>query len=259
VLESAFRLQGSPRGGMLREITEAPIAFNGDESGYFQSLCAHYSTELRARIPVTPNEVREKNIRAINAIQKERLRNSGVAPGDFEEGTRRLNIYFRTGSDGRVQMDPLEFGVITWILNWYVHEGRSRAFNALSLVSRLKGDYPDFIHSFSPAIEYLDVTGEAFNRACSVGANTLHLTHGSTVENKYGSIPILGRSTREDSVVMERCSDYVPLMLYYPEGQRPHNRDITLNERDFSGSFRSVMEETIRAVKALEDKILEEI
>lgn len=250
----------SPRlyGTTANEVARAPFQFDGDEERYFTSLCAYYSEELRAHMPVVQEKERNNNVRAVNAHQARFLRERSQPEIEINPNVRRLNLYYRTGSDGRAQMDPFEFAMITWILNWYIHEGHSRVFNALSLVSRLEGNYPHIVHSFSPKIEYLNVRGEEFHKACAIGANTIHLTHGTTIENEYGSVPILGQSSREDSVIMDTCTNYIPLQLYYPEAQRPNNRDLKLGETDFSGSFTTVMIETIRAVQALEESMLAE-
>lgn len=250
-----------PEGALLRgtleaEIGRAPFSFEGSETGHFVSLCRHYSEKLRTGMPKVSEGKRKAAIRAVNMRQAAELRALKGEHIDFDKDTRRLNLYFRTGSDGRTQMDPFEFGIMVWILDWYVHQGHSRVFNQLSVVSRLENDYPHFIHTFSPRTRYLNVRGEEFQRACAVGANTMHLTHGSVIENQYASIPIIGQSTREDSVAMQNCREYVPLRLYYPEGQRPNARDIELGETDYSGSFEGIMNETIRAVRQLEDTML---
>lgn len=244
------------RSVLQQEIQAAPIRFTGDEQRYFEALCSHYSKELRAFLPIVSEKVRRKNIRKVNERQAALLQEKGLGDVQINKKARELLLYYRTGSDGRTQMDPFEFVVITWILNWYIQTGRSQVFNRLGIVSRLENNYPHEVHAFSPKIMYHNVRGEEFKRTCSIGANTIHLTHGTSTENEYASVPILGQSSREDSVVMKSCPDFVPLQLYYPEGQRPHNRDIQLGEEDHSGSFRTIMSETIRAVRSLEERML---
>ena len=183
---------------------------------------------------------------------------NGVAEKIPDKQKRKLVLYFR-GEGGSQQMDPFEFLVSAWAAHQYVTEGRSEVYNEVVLVSRCPEMYPKAIHILCPDIEYLDVSGNSFKRICSLGANTVHFTHGTSIENQFGSTPVLGLPIQLDGQRIDKIQDFVSLQLDYFKNNMEAIRDRTpQNPADYSGSIPGIIQETLRAIHESEQAMLEE-
>jgi hypothetical protein len=134
------------------------------------------------------------------------------------------------------------------------------------IVSRTSENYPKFIEKRFKNIDYRDVSGDDFITQSSIFANIILFNTGSINEqiNKY-SIPIIPVTTKYHEFwdpSFENKSVILNL-LYYCDDEKKFipNFDNNLEffkKFDRGNSISNVMEEIIRAVKELENKMLSE-
>ena len=239
---------------IYREIEAAnnDVPYEAPPLEILEGLCNQFGRNILDQYEVQGGEQRSQNIALVNEHQQDWLVQNGNDTEIPDKQKRRLVLYYR-GSQilggQQQQMDPFEFLVATWAVQKYISEGRSSLYNEVAIVSRAPGDYPKEIHSLCPGVEYLDVGGDAFKRACSVGANTIHFTHGTSIENQFGSVPIIGLPIQLDSHRIGQVDTYVPLQLDYFKNNSEAQRDRTPdNPSDHSGSIPGIIQEVLRAV-----------
>lgn len=207
------------------------------------------------------------NIKTYNSEeQKERdaVFEKAFAKLEANPEKRDLVLYFRSKRgdiEGSSQVDPVEFGMAFWILNYYIQNGYSKIFNGLKIVSRTGNAYPQWIQDQYPETQYSDAQGNQFLVESAVGANCIHFSEGLPEQAFYGSMPILGVSARRRKKKMKNLgpNDYVRLFLDYNK-DLASIRDIYLEDPipPQNGSFANVMTEILRAIQELEEKMIDE-
>ena len=189
------------------------------------------------------------------------------------EGPRRsLVLYFRRETleetdfywDHTIQMDYFEFGLICCALYDYIYNGYSNTFNDLRVVSRNPYIYPYFIHKLCPKLTYHNSRGSAFIEQTCVGANTVHLIHGTVPDNNTGTIPIYSNQMLLND---NRLNDkYVHLPLSYDKKNSQDCVDVNSEYIDIKKAYSikdpvanhnidSIIKCVISSVKELEHEI----
>jgi hypothetical protein len=219
---------------------------------------SHLKKEFETKIS---KKQRETNCLEINSKQSKKLNIEGQIPKK-----RELVLYYRKSINNiERQMDDFDFMVICFILDKYIQNENSKVFTNIVIVSRVSEQYPKFIEKRFKNIEYRDVSGNDFRTQSSIFANTILFNTGSINEqiDKY-SIPIIpftNKFHQSWSSNFENKSVILNL-LYYCDDEKNFipNFDKNLEffkKFDRGNSISNVMGEIIRAVKELENKMLE--
>lgn len=210
---------------------------------------------------LVPETERAENASVVNGAQEQFLKERGLQISMPFKTDRNLVLYFR--EEGWRQMDGFLFCFNYLICKWLVEEsGLSRVFNRVQVVSRKHDKYPKTLHELGLAEhDYLKITGEKFEERTSVGANTVHFTHGTEHGHRYRSTSILGTGTRTDSRKMKSLGmNYVPLPLYYfkENGEAINDQHLEKKEGDFSADLCGTLRVMTQAVRDLETHMLED-
>lgn len=286
----------------IKPVFDSPV-FDFKSMNYkekFFKLCELFSIDIKKDFDNFPSDIRAKNIKQVNDKQikdilksrkankllKDILREDENSERKVSVIDRNLVMYFRRTRDGEEEVDYLEFSIMYYILNWYIKSGKSKIFNKLSIVSRIKDAYPhylnylfqDFVKIKTESREdrrILILNGDdhisQFEFSSSLGANIIHLADGGYDDlSKNCSIPIVTEAFRhlEKSfhIFTRIKSNYVIMdgIFYDKFNDHAFNnmntiKEVFLGSRDRNtGNFITLMETVLKAVALLEDKMIKD-
>ncbi len=249
----------------VRQALQNGVVNDGDfPFAAMQSILNYYATqtpiihqlETRGK---TASQLRIANAQAVNHEQDKYLQLNNVEH-NTDQNHRTLVLYFRNESGP--QMDYGAFSASAYALHWYIAHGYSPLFDKIKIVSRTTNQYPQYLHLVAPEIEYDPCRGGDFFKACSIYANTIHYTHGTPIEHKYGSVPILSKSIRIDGNKVPTGYDCIPLCLHHFQKNGEMGRSMQsklAHEPEHQLSFTGIMDASLRAVTTLEKRLLAEV
>jgi hypothetical protein len=254
----------------------------------FHKLCDIFSSDIKSKFKVFPQNIRDENIKLVNDKQvKDLIESSRSISKIFEENNKKklelknrsLVLYFRRRDDGQKQVDYLEFSIMYYIIDWYVNNGYSKLFNNVSVVSRKINKYPQYLNFLFKNFNYLSVTDddksnvENFVFVSSIGANIIHFVDGDYWKHiMYCSTPIVSESvkySRFDSVKYDLIKQNKGIMMkgiFYDKFNENIKNNLSVREKIFSrhhrdkntGDFYKLMNTILTSVVGLEDKILKD-
>ncbi|NQZ84741.1 MAG: hypothetical protein HRU03_03400, partial [Nanoarchaeales archaeon] len=161
-----------------------------------------------------------------------------------------------------------------------IKSGFSKCFKHISVVSRVKYDYPLFLNDLFKDFNYLSVSNNDdinipnFNFMSNIGANIIHFVDGEYLENvMYGSIPLVSESIKyktNDEVYFKYdlvLKKKVVLMdgIFYDKNNHALGKNLLTKIKDFdiasknTGDFYTLMNTILNSVIQLEEKILSEL
>ncbi len=204
-------------------------------------------------LPIIPSDERKDNIKKVNDAQITALKKMWYPQFlDFNPEQRTLVLYFRGEN-----MNRFHFLLITHIVSKFIEWGLSHIFDRVLITSRWEYDYPSQVHNlWKVEYQYSD-----FKRITNIFASTMHLTHGTVIEEDFmnTTVHIIWLANLSDSndskwVRVPISWNYIPLYLKYwnMHWERIWNTD-TLDQ---SKNFNMLIWEVIWAIRKCEEKLL---
>lgn len=198
-----------------------------------------------------PEEQRKRNIKKLNKKQLLKLFWYWIEHEKYDKNHRTLVLYYRAEN-----MDTFQFSLITHILYKFINWWYSKVFDRILVTSRWNWQYPHEIHNiWDIQYQYND-----FTMITNIFANTIHFTHGTVIEDDYMNttthiVWIANLADSEDRKRVPESWNYIPLHLKYWKTEWNYKQEHF--EMDKSWNFEDLFDEIIKAVKACEEKMLE--
>ena len=223
-----------------------------------EAIWQHYAQQsklfrdIESESPIS-EDVRKKNVTRVNDHQARRL-----SAGTLEYPQHRfIDIY---GRYNHSEMDPLMLALIARTVGWYVDNHHASLFTKVRMVPDRNGvmdkqndNVPWAALALYPQMELLKVQGGAFRESMR-GANRMFLTHSDAKDaSTQGSIPIVGLAVWKNPYKLQYSYPYAVLCADFDQKDRFRKRDRKWKEKDQSASFAGTIDETLRALRAVEN------
>jgi hypothetical protein len=145
-------------------------------SQWFNKFLQYFSQKILENLPSYSSQERKSNIQHINKTQFWSLLNQFCFAWEISQN-RTLVLYFR-----ELEMPFFEFLVLQHIVKELIKRWKTQVFNQVRIVGR-ESQVHESYQSYLDMDDFLSVKWKDFKRACSVYANTIHLTHWQVFEN----------------------------------------------------------------------------